>query len=283
MTRGRAPREADGRLSAGRGGLLTSPAMTFEYVSVEEAIAAEGLRMVVVGKVPSPWGEAAKSIFHMKGLDFRAVRLVYDDPALAKWAGQLGGPVAIYGEEAPRSGWADILLLAERLAPLPALLPEDPAQRALAFGLCHELLGEQGLAWSRRLHLIHLGLEGAEGGFAPQVAQYLGKKYGYHPELGAAAGARTRVLLGMFADRLRAQRADGSDYYLGDAPTVVDVHAATALATFAPLPEEQCAMRASTRAVFETHDDPTRDALDPILMAHRDMMYARHFELPLSL
>ena len=34
--------------------------MTFEYVSVEQAMARGGLRMVVVGDVPSPWGEAAK-------------------------------------------------------------------------------------------------------------------------------------------------------------------------------------------------------------------------------
>jgi hypothetical protein len=30
--------------------------MTFQYASVEEAIKRSGLRMVVVGGVPSPWG-----------------------------------------------------------------------------------------------------------------------------------------------------------------------------------------------------------------------------------
>ena len=43
------------------------------------------------------------------------------------------------------------MLLAERLAPAPALLPADPASRALALGLAHELCGEAGLGWSRRL------------------------------------------------------------------------------------------------------------------------------------
>ena len=38
--------------------------MGFQYVSVEEAIPRAGLRVVVVGKVPSPWGEAAKGLFH---------------------------------------------------------------------------------------------------------------------------------------------------------------------------------------------------------------------------
>lgn len=40
--------------------------MAFQYVSVEDARNAPGLRMVVVGGIPSPWGEAAKGIFHMK-------------------------------------------------------------------------------------------------------------------------------------------------------------------------------------------------------------------------
>ena len=52
--------------------------MTVQYVSVEDAIKRGGLRMVVVGGVPSPWGEAAKGILHIKGIDWVAVRLAYD-------------------------------------------------------------------------------------------------------------------------------------------------------------------------------------------------------------
>src|SRR3954462_6769890 len=107
--------------------------MAFPYVGVEEAINRGGLRMVAVGGVPSPWGEAAKGILHIKGIEWAAVRLVYDSEPLAQWAGQRNGPVAIYEKERPRSGWAEILLLAERLAPTPSVLPKDPAQRALAF------------------------------------------------------------------------------------------------------------------------------------------------------
>ena len=103
--------------------------MGFEYVSVDEAIGRAGLRMVVVGEVPSPWGEAAKGLFHLKGLDWVGVRLVYDSDALLQWAGERTGPVAVYDDEPPRPGWREILLLAERLAPEPRLLPEDPAAR----------------------------------------------------------------------------------------------------------------------------------------------------------
>ena len=140
-----------------------------------------GLRMVVVGNIPSPWGEAAKGILHVKGIDWAAVRLAYDSEPLKAWAGQRTAPVAFYDDEPRRPGWADILLLAERLAPTPALLPTDPAARALVFGLAHEICGEEGLGWSRRLQLVHAGLHNA-GGFPEASSRYLGRKYGYRPE-----------------------------------------------------------------------------------------------------
>ena len=90
--------------------------MTFQYVSVDEAIRRSGVRMVVVGGVPSPWGEAAKGILHVKNIEWAAVRLVYDSEPLKEWAGQRSGPILMYNNERPRAGWAEILLLSERLA-----------------------------------------------------------------------------------------------------------------------------------------------------------------------
>jgi glutathione S-transferase len=256
--------------------------MAFEYVSLDEAMGRGGLRMVVVSGIPSPWGEAAKGFLHIKGIPWSAVRLTYDDERLKAWAGQRSGPVAIYEDERPRAGWAEILLLAERLAPDPAVLPRDPADRALVFGLGHELCGEGGLGWSRRLQLIHAGLQKA-GGFHERVAKYLGKKYGYSPASGAHAGARVAEIAGMLSSRLHSQRTAGSRYYVGDAMTAADIYGATFMAMFRPLSEAQCAMDATTRAAFETLDARTGAALDPILFEHRDMMYAQHLELPLSI
>jgi glutathione S-transferase len=256
--------------------------MPIEYVSVDEAIAGSGLRMVVVGGVPSPWGEAAKGILHIKRIAWTAVRLAYDSEPLKRWAGQRSGPVAIYNDERPRAGWAEILLLAERLAPEPALLPADAAERALMFGLAHEICGEGGLAWSRRLQMVHAGLQN-RGGFAPQVAPYLAKKYGYSPEAGAAASARVAQLLRMLAARLHAQRAAGSGYYIGARVSALDVYSATAMAMFRPLPQAQCAMEPATREAFAFSEPASEAALDPILLEHRDRMYAQHLELPLSL
>ena len=256
--------------------------MTFAYVSVEEAIKRRGVRMVVVGDVPSPWGEAAKGILHIKGIEWVAVRLAYDSEPLKEWAGQRSAPVLIYENDRPRSGWAEILLLTERLAPTPSLLPKNPADRALVFGLAHEICGEGGLGWSRRLQLVHAGLHDA-GGFPERVSKYLGKKYGYSPEGGAAAEPRVGELLGMLTARLKAQRQAGSRYYVDDALTATDVYGATFAAMFDPLPPEQCAMDAGVRAAFSARDARTNAALDPILFEHRDMMYREYLELPLSL
>jgi glutathione S-transferase len=121
------------------------------------------------------------------------------------------------------------------------------------------------------------------GGFPEPVAKYLGKKYGYRAGTGAAAASRVAALLGMLGARLRSQHEKGSRYFVGNSLTAVDVYSATFMALFRPLPPEQCAMSAATRAAFETRDAQTEGALDPILLGHRDMMYAEYLELPLSL
>jgi hypothetical protein len=61
-------------------------------------------------------------------------------------------------------------------------------------------------AWAGRAgcQLVHAGLRNA-GGFPQRVAKYLGKKYGYKPRGGVAAGPQVADLLGMLIARLRAQ------------------------------------------------------------------------------
>lgn len=115
------------------------------------------------------------------------------------------------------------------------------------------------------------------------VAQYLSKKYVYSPEAGAACGARVVEVTGKLVARLKEQKKAGSPYYMGDSLTAMDVYGATVTTMFGALPPGQCDMDAGTRAAFEIRDAQTEAALDPILFEHRDMMYAKHLELPLSL
>src|SRR5499426_2575422 len=127
------------------------------WVGIAEARALPGLRLLVLRGAPSPWSMAARAIFDLKRIPHQKVFVAPGDApgALLEWTGQTSFPAAMYGDERPRTGWAEILLLAERLAPEPPLLPADPEERAVVFGIAHEICGELGLAWCRRL----LGIE----------------------------------------------------------------------------------------------------------------------------
>ena len=256
--------------------------MPVEYLDFAQARERDGLCMVVVPGVPSPWGEGAKGILHVKQIPWMAVRLDQANAAMAEWTGQRSGPVAMYAQEAPRSGWAEILLLAERLAPSPALLPNGAEDRALAFGLSHEICGEMGLGWCRRLQGVHAGLSGA-GGFPSGVASYLAAKYGYREAEAASYQTRVVDILNMLSRRLHAQREHDSPFYLGTSLSAVDIYSATFMALFAPLPPGDCPMPEAMRAAFGMREPVTDEALDPILLEHRDRVYAEHLELPLSL
>ena len=124
-----------------------------EYLEPEVARPRKGLRLVLTAGVPGPWGEAAKSIFHLKGIGYLPVRQTAGEtnPALIAWTGYANAPQAVLDDEPARTGWAEILLLAERLSKKTPLIPEDPHERALLFGLAFEICGEDGLGWHRPL------------------------------------------------------------------------------------------------------------------------------------
>lgn len=253
-----------------------------EWVGVAEARGRSGLRVIVVGGVPSPWGEAARGILHTKKIPHVLARLGPEREAVVEWTGHDGGPIAIQDDEKPRTGWVEILLLAERLAPQPSLIPAEPEQRARMFGLAHEICGEEGLGWSGRLASVHSALTGGPG-FPEPIARYLGSKYGYTGDNGAAAQRRVVDLLGLFSALLRHQRDAGSENLLGSSLSAADIYLATFMALFKPLPDELCPMPEAFRTAFETNDAETEAALDPILFEHRDRIYRQHLELPVEL
>ena len=94
-----------------------------DYVEIEDARKLSGLRLVLTPGVPGPWGESAKSLFHVKGIDFVPVRQPGEDEdrtGLIEWTSQTSAPAAMYEDERPRSSWESILFLAERLSPAPS-------------------------------------------------------------------------------------------------------------------------------------------------------------------
>jgi glutathione S-transferase len=252
--------------------------MTTTFVDLETAKKARGMRLVVLANVPSPWSEAAKAIFHLKRLPFVAVRLGPGDRAVKEWTRVRNAPVAIYDDEPARTGWAEILELAERVAPGPSLVPKSPGERVRMFGLAHEVMGEGGLIWSGRLLTVDAGLRsGGATGFPVPIAEYLGKRYGYYE--GCAAGALERLndVLSLLREALA-----GREYYFGTTPTALDIYSAAAMNLLAPLPDDQCQLLPPIREAFEStrkeHGGPPEE-----LVAHRDRLYERHLELPIAL
>lgn len=257
---------------------------TLQMVDVETARQARGLRLVILAHVPSPWSQAAKTILEIKRIPGLLVRKTARDTAVQAWTGVPNAPVAVYDDEPPRSGWVEILELAERLQPEPALVPSDPEQRVSMFGLSNELLGAGGLIWSARLSTLETSFTSEGGqGFALPVAKYLGERYGYTPGCGAAARARAIGILGLLCEKLQKAKREGHAYYLGNTLTALDIYSAAAINALALLPPDQCATHPALRSGFEQMGLDLGDAVGPELLDHRDRMLAKHFQLPVQL
>jgi glutathione S-transferase len=257
------------------------------FISIAQARELGGLRMACLRGVPSPWTEAAKGVFYVKGLDcqYAAQKRDDEDDAIARWAGNSSVPVVAYENEPLRTGWAEILLLAERLQPEPRLIPAAAEERALLFGLAHEICGEMGLGWCLRLYMLKTSMGHTPGagpgdgaGFPPAVTASLAAKYGFNPVDVAMAKDRVIAILTMLDVRL----AD-ADYLLGDTLSAVDIYWATFANLLTPLPEELLPAVAMIRDVYDNSDAEIDAALTPRLRAHQEMVYERHLELPVPL
>ena len=251
------------------------------YLTPAQLIAHQGLRIVLVQGLPSAWGQAAKTIFEIKGLDYVAAPLVpaSDNHDIVAWSGENSGPIVAWGNEKPIHRWIDILYLAERLAPTPALIPDDPMERALMIGLAHEICGELGIGWNRRLQMIAPAMAAAE---PPEFAARLGAKYRFDLDDTARASGRIAASLTALATQLRRQADSGSPYFIGASLSALDIYW-TAFANFlAPLPAPQCPIPEPARPMFVATEPQILGALDPILLAQRDRIFAAHFRSPME-
>ncbi len=250
-----------------------------EYVDLESARTATGVRMVVAASVPSPWSEAAKGLFRIAGIPVLAVRHTGDVKDINAWTGIDNAPVVFHGAEPPRASWAAIVGLAARLAP-GAIAPVDPGQRAELFGALELIAGDQGLGWSARLVMIHVGLETAgKRGFSVAIAQYLARRYGYAGETAEQLRERVAVRLAWLRDRLA-----GRDYFGGAQPNALDVYTATFLTPVSPLTDEACPQfRPSLRPGFAAAAEELGPLVPVELAALRTRMLERHLGWPIAL
>jgi len=258
-----------------------------DYVPIERARTMPGLKLVATPGVPNPWTEAARGILHVKRLDHLRVAQQAGEAneALVAWTGINSAPILIHDDPPPRSGWIEILLLAERLAPEPALIPADEGARAAMFGMAHALCAEDGFGWNRRL-LFFADAEAALARLGDSVDRdgfdRMNRKYGHG---GDAAHARARLasILRMLSAHLLARHAEGQRHYLGDRLTALDIYSATFMAMVRPLPLDLCPIAADLHASYTATDPAITGAAHDILFAHRDFIYRDYLELPVRL
>ena len=261
-----------------------------DWLDVAQAYRLPGLRLVLSAGVPGPWGEAAKGLFFAKRIPYTRVRQMPGEAnaELRAWTGFDNAPQAVYQDEPARTAWPELIFLAERLAPEPALVPPSPAERTQMFGLTHELAGENGLGWSRRLMMLD-GTLSLPASVLPEdhpvraQVQALGRKYGYSQPAAQAAPARVAGILRLLSDQLAEQQRRGRRHLVGDRLSALDIYWAAFAAMISPLPEPQCAMPDGMRRVYEISDPALRSACSPELLAHRDFVYREHLELPIQL
>jgi glutathione S-transferase len=251
------------------------------YATVSEARAQTGLRLVLTAGAAAPWSEAAKAIFAVKRLRYLAVAQTPggDNCELQEWTGQAAAPVAIHEDERPYSDALDILFLAERLAPTPALVPDDPEERLLSLGLSREVAGRLGLGWNRRLMLQAADLD---GGRLTETQRRLMKRHDFQPIEADAAARRLALSLHHMAGLLHAQQRRGTAYFVGGALSCADIYWAAFSIMFRPMEPELCPMTEAKRARLANIGPVLEAALDPILIAHRDLIYREHIGLPMD-
>lgn len=253
-----------------------------QYLSFAEIKDHPGLRIVMVKGVPSPWGQAAKTIFEIKGLDYVAAPWLGGEPNddISAWSGATSAPIVAWAKEKPVNRWTDILYLAERIAPAPKLIPADATQRALMIGLSHEICGEMGIGWNRRLQLFAPAF--ASGTPSAGISR-MGDKYGYNEGDVKAAGERTAASLDALATQLKSQYARGVKYFVGDALSALDIYWTAFANLLDPLPKEQNPMPEGLRRGFTANDPVVKAALAPLLLEHRSRIFRDHFRNPMEL
>ncbi len=248
-----------------------------EFVPLADAKEAKGLRVVVNGMVCSPWSEAVKAVFRIAELPIMAVRAMRGDKEISAWAGIDNSPVVFHFREPPRTSANAIVGLAARLAP-GKVVPEEPVARAEAMGLIELIAGEQGIGWNGRLAMIHAGLTANEG-FPPQVAGYLGKRYGYTPDAMAELPAKVAAQLAVLDAKLGR-----ADYFGGSKPSAVDAYVATFLTPLVELKQEDCPrMFAPMIPAFGAAAKLFRSVIPPALVELRTRMFSTHLEWPIAI
>ena len=256
-----------------------------DWLTPEQAQEKEGLRLVLTTSVPGPWGEAAKALFHVKQISH--LRVIQEgggeNEALMAWTGERNAPQAVLNREKSRSGWREIIELAERMESTPALCPAAAEERQEMFELIAMLADENGFGWQRRLMLFGPMMALPEDHPGHQMVSGMAERYGFTPEAEAEAPRRVGEILEKFSQRYQDQLDAGHKYLCGESLSALDLYWAAFAALIEPLPHSVCPMPEMIRGSYLCENPEIRTALHPGLLEHREAIYQQWLEVPLDL
>ena len=206
-----------------------------KFITLEEAAAmTSGTRVTFIPGIQALFSEALKNICYVKKVPLiRALHPIMGQDKdtgadrqakLYELTSQTGLPTMFHDQERPRNVWIEQLALAERIGAddSPVLLPENFEARADVLGLCAIVLGEDGFAWNMRI------LNDSP----------LAQKYGFSEKASAAAPTKLAEILKLIDRRLEQQKANGSEYLVGDGVSAADIYWATISMSVSPVPTE---------------------------------------------
>jgi glutathione S-transferase len=251
-----------------------------DYVKPEDARGMKGLRLVLTQAAFGPWGQAVKKMLEYKGVSYIPVAQLAGgaNEELVKWTGTRNAPTIVYNDEPPLSRWFDQIPFVEKLKPTPPLLPIDSASRIEVFGIIHEIAGEWGIGWCRRLMMFN-DIDTTTKKSGEKLAANLStmmNQYGYATQNAESAPARVADIIKTLAQRLKAQRAKGSRFFVGSQLSAADIYWAAFSYMIELLPDEIAPMPEEMRKLRECRDPTILAAKDPILIEHRNEMFTKY-------
>ncbi len=255
-----------------------------EYLEPKVARDMPGLRLALTAHMPAPYSMAARAVLDYRKVPYTPVLQVGagGNEDLVAWTGHRNAPVAVYENEPPRTGWLDILNLAERLGEGPSLVPADLVTRQRMIGWINELIGENGLIWQARL--IMLGLGGPERAAREADRNPMYGAYGYSEAARSAAPARVAEILDGFTAFTRAalDRPDGQKFLMGgDTLSALDIYWVYFSQLLKTLPHEECPMPEMLRKSYDRGSEVI-GGCDPILIEQRDWVRRHYLPGPMT-
>ena len=252
-----------------------------EYIEPAAARQLDGLRLALTAGVPAPYSMSARAILEYHQVPYTAVRQVGagSNETLLEWTRHRNAPVAVYNDEAPRTGWLEILHLAERLGSSPSLFPQDNAMRREMVGWIDQLIGENGWVWNMRL--LMLGFGGPERAAKEAARNPMYADYGYSADSHAQAIQVALAQLREFSAWSESLETGPAGYFFGDQLCALDIYWVYFSQLLQTLPLEVCPIPDMLRTAYDSGGQALGEGFDELL-ARRNWMVAQYPALPFS-